>query len=117
MLIRGLILCTSTITVIAQLVDFMKKWIASWYQRSEKLLTDLNIQKVCENSQFKEELNTVYDLRVTPGHIFVDGVDLGPDFCIKAYKFREVIIMSTKAGDFLYLKGKLISVTWDDELK
>ena len=77
----------------------------------------MNIEEFCENYQFKEELNTVVDLRVTSGHIFVNSLDMGPDFCIKAHKFREVILMSTKAGDFLVLKGKIFSVTKHDEIK
>ena len=109
-----MLLSTFTITVVAEFVDLVKKWIAAWYQTSKKLLTDLNFDQLCEKSQFKEKLNTVYDLRIEPGHIFLDGLDMGPDFCIKAHKFREVLVMSTQAGDFLILRGKMFSVTGND---
>ena len=111
MLIRGMLLATTFITLVAQFVDIIYRYIASWSQPSEDHLPDLDIDKLCRNSPFEEELNTVYDLRIESGHIFINGVDMGPELCIKAFKFREVIVMSTQTGDFLLLRGKIYSVT------
>ena len=107
MLDRGLLLTTSIITLVAEFVDLIYKWIASWSQTSQDNLPDLDIEKLCRNSPFEEKLNTVYNLRIESGHIFINDVDMGPDFCVKAFKFREVIVMSTQAGDFYKpTKGK-----------
>ena len=62
-------------------------------------------------------MNTVYDLRIESGHIFINGVDMGPDFCVKAFKFREIIVMSTQAEDFILLRGKIYSVTKGSKIR
>ena len=117
MLIRGLLLATSVITLIAQIVDFIYRWIALWSQASQDHLPDLDIEKLCQNSPFEEELNTVYDLRIEAGHVFINDKDMGPDFCVKAFKFREVIVMSTQVGDFILLRGKIYSVTKGGQIR
>lgn len=73
MLIRGMLLTTFFITIVAEFVDSIKKWIVSWKKPSQEHLTDLNFAQLCQNSQFVAELNTIYDLSIESGHIWLDG--------------------------------------------
>ena len=56
-------------------------------------------------------------MRIETGHIWIDEEDMGPDFCLLAYDFREVIAKATHDGDFKLLYGHIFSVRKSGEAR